>query len=64
MNRRTYTWSQAERECRALGFTLRRSGYGKEHVLYRQGTSADHPAAYFTECPKDAAETCRAMTAR
>ncbi len=56
------TWTQAKRECRALGFTLKATGFGQEHALYLTGTrnAMDDLATYFTTCPNDAYESARA----
>lgn len=56
------TFTQARKECRALGYTLRKETPGSDDLaLYPLGTGIDAPSAYFTTCPVDALETCRAM---
>ncbi len=56
------TWTQAKRECRALGFTLKGTGFGQEHALNLKGTrnATDEPSTYFATCPNDAYESARA----
>ena len=58
------TFSAARVACRALGFTLRRTGHGAEMVLYRLGTNEEAPDSYFTHDPADACGTARISAAR
>ena len=56
------TFSFARINARKIGYTIRKT-VDSEMVVYPVGTGADHPAAYFTDCPADALDTARAMAA-
>jgi hypothetical protein len=47
------TWAIAARECRAMGWTVKATGYGGERVAYPKGKNEDWPSSYFTSCPED-----------
>lgn len=55
------SWTQAKRDCRALGFTLKPTGFGQEHALYVTGTRKpmEDDSTYFTTCANDATESAR-----
>lgn len=56
------TWAIAARECRALGWTVKATGCGKERVAYPKGTNADSSSSYFTSCPEDMMGTVQEMS--
>jgi hypothetical protein len=61
---RRITWGDVTIEARALGYTVKPTGYDHERVGYPRGTNADHPAAIFTDEPEDMIGTIRADIAR
>lgn len=62
MTQEQITFTTARRAARSLGWTMRKTGYDSEIVCYPVGTGQDAPAAYFTDCPRDALDTIRAAT--
>jgi len=61
---RRITWGDVTIEARALGYTVKATGYDHERVGYPRGTNADHPAAIYTDEPEDMLGTIRADIAR
>jgi len=57
---RRITWAAVTIEARAMGYTVRPTGYDRERVGYPTGTNADHPAAIFTADLGDMLGTIRA----
>jgi hypothetical protein len=57
---RRITWATVTIEARALGYTVKPTGYDHEKVGYPTGTNADHPAAIFADEPEDMISTIRA----
>lgn len=55
------TWTIAVSECRAIGWTVKATGYGGERVAYPKGRNEDYPGSYFTSCPLDMLSTVRAI---
>lgn len=53
------TWAIATKECRAMGWTVKATGYGGERVAYPKGRNEDYPGSYFTSCPDDMVGTIR-----
>lgn len=56
------TWAIAASECRAMGWTVKATGCGKEKVAYPKGANADSPSSYFTGCPEDMLGTVQKMS--
>ena len=52
-------WATATKECRAMGWTLKATGYGCERVAYPKGKNEEYPASYYSECPVDMIITVR-----
>jgi len=61
---RRLTWDAVAQECRAMGWTVRATGFGKERAGYPIGTSRNHPSSHFTDDPEDMLGTIRADIAR
>jgi hypothetical protein len=57
---RRLTWTAVAQECRAMGWTVRATGWDKERVAYPIGTSQNHWTANFTSDPEDMLGTVRA----
>jgi len=57
---RRLSWAAVSKECRALGWTVRPTGWDKERVAYPLGTSQNHWTAIFTSDPEDMLGTVRA----
>jgi hypothetical protein len=60
---RRITWATVASEARAIGYTVKPTGYDHERVGYPRGTNTDHPAAIFTDEPEDMLGTIRAAIA-
>jgi len=60
---RRITWAAVTKECRALGWTVRPTGWDAERVAYPLGTSKDHRTANYTSDPEDMLGTVRAIIA-
>lgn len=57
---RRLSWAAVTKECRALGWTVRPTGWDAERVAYPLGTSQNHWTANYTSDPEDMLGTVRA----
>jgi len=61
---KTLTFAEAKRACNEYGYTLKRTGWGKEVAVDRYGHDKNHPETYFTDDLDDAVDTARSMAVR
>jgi hypothetical protein len=57
---RRLTWTAVTKEARAMGWTVRATGWDKERVAYPLGTSQNHWTAIFISDPEDMLGTVKA----
>jgi hypothetical protein len=47
------TWASVSPLARAIGYSVKPTGFGNERVAFPKGSNSDNPAAYFTDSADD-----------